>query len=87
MTTKTGLMYSPITKQILWGRSNEKGIYSGTPKNVTNSFLQVMKHKFPVNSCQNISINGENKYRVLVVGMGREVIVDGKVITEVTQYV
>jgi hypothetical protein len=87
MTTKTGLMYSPITKQILWGRSNEKGVSSGTPKDVTSSFLQVMEHKFPIDTCQNISINGENKYRVLVIRMGREVILDGKVIPEVTDYV
>jgi len=80
MSTKTGLGYSPITHRIYWGRQNVKtGVWVGdNKKDITSDFLQVMEHKFPINTSQNVSINGENKYRVIVVDMDKEVIVDGK---------
>lgn len=80
MANVTGLMYSPITKQILWGLHNGNGVAVGRkpPKDITSDFLQVMEMKFPVNTAQNVSVNGENKYRVIVVDMDKEVTVDGK---------
>ena len=80
MTTKTGLGYSPITSRIYWGRQNtETGVWVGdNKKDVTNEFLQVMEHKFPINTIQNISINGENKYRVIIVDLEKEVVINGK---------
>lgn len=47
---------------------------------MTNNFIQVMLQKFEPNTIQNISVNGENKYRVLVVGMDDKVTVNGKVV-------
>lgn len=73
MTNKTGLLYSPLTGRILWGRHN-----GNNQKDITSGFLQVMEMKFPVNTSQNVSVNGENKYRVIVVDMEKEVTIDGK---------
>lgn len=79
MTNKTGLLYSPLTGRILWGRHNGKGLAVGdNQKDITSEFLQVMEMKFPVNTSQNVSVNGENKYRVIVVDMEKEVTIDGK---------
>ncbi|WP_045993467.1 DUF7446 family protein, partial [Halomonas sp. S2151] len=82
MATRSGLGYSPLSGRIYWGRQNPKtGMWVGNDKrDVTSEFLQVMTHKFPVNTAQNISVNGENKYRVIVVDAGREVSVDGKIV-------
>ena len=81
MSNKTGLLYSPLTERVYWGRHNGKGIaVGGNQKDVTSEFLQVMEMKFPINTTQNISINGENKYRVIVVDMEKEVTVNGKAV-------
>jgi len=82
MATRSGLGYSPLSGRVYWGRQNsETGMWVGNDKrDVTSEFLQVMEHKFPVNTTHNVSVNGENKYRVIVVDMGREVRVDGKVV-------
>ena len=77
---KTGLNYSPLTEEILWGRTNKNGVSSGFMKNVTSNFLQVMEMKFPINTSQNVSVNGTNKFRVIIVAMDRKVEIDGKLI-------
>lgn len=79
---KSGLGYSPLTERVYWGKQNtETGTWVGNEKrDITSEFLQVMEHKFPVNTVQNVSVNGENKYRVIVVSMDREVRIDGKLV-------
>ena len=73
-------MYSPLTERIYWGRYNGQGnaVSSGNSKDVTSEFLQIMEQKFPINTTQNVSVNGESKYRVIVVDMDKEVVINGK---------
>lgn len=79
MAYQTGLMFSPLTERIYWGRHNGQGVAVGnSKKDVTSEFLQTMEMKFPVGTVQNVSVNGENKYRVIVVDMEAEVVVNGK---------
>ena len=81
MANKTGMLFSPITNRIYWGLHNGKGVAIGDKqKDITSEFIQMMEHKFPINTTQNISVNGENKYRIIVVDMEKEVIVDGKAV-------
>lgn len=82
MSNKAGLHFSPLSESVYWGRVNKNGIAVGERRNVTNNFLQIMEMKFPVNTSQKISVNGEDKYLVISVDLGREVIIDGKVIQE-----
>jgi hypothetical protein len=77
---KTGLNYSPLSEEVYWGRTNKNGVSSGVMKNVTSNFLQVMEMKFPINTSQNVSVNGVNKYRVIVVDMDKKVKIGGKLI-------
>lgn len=59
MANRTGLGFSPLTGRIYWGLQNDKGVWVGNnKKDVTNEFLQVMEHKFPVGYSQNIVVNG-----------------------------
>ena len=65
---KTGLMYSPLTSNIYWGRVNtETGVSVGNnQKDVTSDFIGVMLQKFPINTRQNITSNGVNEAVVFV---------------------
>ena len=38
--------------------------------------------KFPVNTYQKISVNGENKYAVIVVDLSKNVVVGGNIVQE-----
>lgn len=80
MAARTGLMYSPLTGRIYWGRYNGEGVAtsSGKNKDITSEFLQIMEQKFPVNTTQNVSVSGENKFRIIVVDMDKEVVINGK---------
>lgn len=79
MANKTGLMYSPLSERVYWGLNNGKGLAVGSnKKDVTSEFLQVMEMKFPINTSQKITVNGEDKYRVIVVDMTKNVVVNGK---------
>jgi hypothetical protein len=81
MSNKTGLLFSPLSDRIYWGRHNGKGLAVGdNQKDITSEFLQVMQLKFPVNTAQKVSINGENKYRVIIVDMEKQVAVNGKIV-------
>jgi hypothetical protein len=81
MSIKSRLSYSPLSQRVYWGKVNQKtGVSSGEQKDVTNEFLQCMELKFPINTSQIITVNGEPKYRVLVVDMEKEVIVNGKLV-------
>jgi hypothetical protein len=84
MSNQSGLLFSPLSGRVSWGRHNGKGIAVGdNQKDVTNEFIQIMELKFPINTAQNISVNGENKYRVIVVDMDKEVAINGKVINAI----
>ena len=78
--SKASLQYSSLSGRVYWGRTNNNGVSIGEQRDVTNAFLQVMEMKFPVNTSQNVSVNGENKYRVLVLDMDKEVTINGKII-------
>ncbi len=77
MANKTGLGYSPLTERIYWGLQNaDTGMWVGNKKkDVTNMFLQVLEHKFPINTAQNISCNGENVSTIYNIKTGRDVII------------
>lgn len=81
MSVKSTLSFSPLTNRVYWGRVNQStGIASGEQKDVTSEFLHVMELKFPVNTAQTITGNGKPLFRVVVVDMDKEVIVNGKVL-------
>ena len=72
--------YSELSEKVYIGEYVKKGTLNEwkNKKDITGRFLQVMEQKFPINTTQLIRINGENKYRILVVGLDKEVIVNGK---------
>lgn len=78
--SKANLQYSPISGRIYWGRTNNDGVAIGEQRDVTSAFLQVMAMKFPMNTTRNVSVNGENKYRVLVIDMDKQVTINGKAV-------
>src|SRR5690554_1093976 len=81
--SKMTLNFSPLTGRVFLGRVNPKtGVSIGEQRDVTSEFLQIMEMKFPVNTTQLISVNGENKYRVIVVDLDKSVVIDGKVVQE-----
>ena len=67
---KTGLMFSPLTERVFWGRVNQKtGVAVGNnQKDITSDFIGVMLQKFPIGTRQNITVNGEIEAVVIVVG-------------------
>ena len=76
---KSTLSFSPLSNRIFYGRVNEKtGVASGSQKDVTSEFLYCMEQKFPVNTVQTITVNGVAMYRIFVVDMVKDVIVNGK---------
>ena len=79
MSRELKLGHSPLTGSIYLGSQN-KGMWSGKKRDVTNDFIQVMLQKFPPNTAQKISIDGETKYRVIVVDTDKKVVIDGKIV-------
>ena len=77
--SKMQLNYSPLTSRVMLGRL-KGNVAQGEQRDVTNAFLQIMEMKFPINTSQNVSINGVNKYRVIVLDMDKEITIDGKVV-------
>lgn len=80
--SKAGLNFSPLSGRVYWGRTNSNGVSIGEQRDVTSEFIQVMEMKFPVNTYQKISVNGENKYAVIVVDLSKNVVVGGSVIQD-----
>ncbi len=80
MHEKLELGYSPLSKKIYLGKTkkNNPNEWSGEKKDITNNFLQVMLQKFEPNTITAISINGVNKYRILVTGMDEKITVNDK---------
>lgn len=66
---KTGLMFSPLTENIYWGKMNTKtGVAIGNnKKDVTSEFIGIMLQKFEINTSQNIERNGNVEAVVIVV--------------------
>lgn len=75
---KAGIHFSPLSERVYLGRTNNSGVAIGEQRDITSDFLQVMEMKFPINTTQIVSINGENKYRVIVVDLDKEVVINGK---------
>lgn len=78
---KLHLGYSPLTKNIYLGKQNN-GLWVGEKRNVTDEFLQVMEHKFPINTHDIIEAHGKQLYRIISVDMDKEVLINGKNIIE-----
>lgn len=69
--------YSPLSKNIYLGL--QRGDISvGHKQNITSNFIQIMEHKFPINTSQNISVEGVNKFRFLCLDLDKEVLINGK---------
>lgn len=77
MASNANLSYSCLSGRIYWGRTNEKGVAVGEQRDVTSEFLQVMEMKFPINTYQLISVNGDNKFAIISVDLSKEVVVNG----------
>lgn len=73
---ETTLCFSPLSKKVYWQRVNkETGVGVGTKgKDVTNAFLQVMEHKFPVNTYQKITVDGKHHSTIYNVDAGVDVL-------------
>ena len=76
---KLKLGLSPITKKVYLGRQ-KKGMWLGSERDVTSDFLQVMEHKFPINTTSNVEVDGLIKFRVIIVDSKKEVAIDGKLV-------
>ncbi len=65
---KTGLMFSPLTERVYWGKMNIKtGVSIGNnKKDITSDFIGTMLQKFPINTRQNIASNGKTECVVIV---------------------
>lgn len=50
----------------------------GEKRDVTSEFIQVTLQKFEPGTIQNISIDGKDKFQVLVTEIGKKITVDGK---------
>lgn len=74
---KLHLGMSPMTGKIYLGKQNN-GLWVGQKRDVTSEFFDVVLQKFQPGNIQNISENGENKYKLLVVDIDTEVTVNGK---------
>ncbi len=76
---KLHLGYSPLSEKIYLGK-HKGNHWVGEKRDVTSEFIQVLLQKFEPNSTNNISVNGENRYRIIVVDIDKEVTVNGKAI-------
>lgn len=74
---KIDIGYSELTEKVYLGEIKTVGEWK-EKKDITSKFLQIMEQKFPINTVQNIAVNGKNKYRIFVVDMEKEVIINGK---------
>lgn len=65
---KTGLMFSPLTEKVYWGKMNTKtGVSVGNnQKDITSEFIGTMLQKFSINTRQTITTNGKTECVVIV---------------------
>lgn len=71
------LGFSPMTERIHLGASR-KDMWVGPKIDMTSDFLQIVDQKFPVNTSQNITINGVATHRIMSVDMKKKITVNGK---------
>ena len=69
--------YSPMTRKVYLGLQRPN-TWVGHKMDITSDFIQVMEQKFPINTSQSISVEGENKFRFLTLDMDKEVLINGK---------
>ncbi|MDO6489271.1 hypothetical protein Q4503_16370 [Colwellia sp. 6_MG-2023] len=69
--------FSPMTSKVYLGLQREN-VWVGHKADITSDFIQVMEHKFPINTAQNISVGGVNKFRFLSLDMDKKITVNGK---------
>lgn len=74
---KRGIGISHLTEEIYYG-VKEGNQFVGEINNITNDFLHVVLEKFEPNTICNITIDGVEKYRVLVIGIDSTVAVNGR---------
>jgi len=74
---KLHLGFSPLTKNVYLGKQTN-GRWREGKRDVTSEFLQVMEHKFPINTHDIVEVNGKKLYRIISVDMDKEVLINGK---------
>ena len=81
MKTKTDnkqhLGYSELTQRVYLGRQNGNH-FVGDKRDVTSEFIQIMLQKFSPNTSTGITVDGEKKYKIIVVDRKKKVTVNGK---------
>lgn len=80
MYEKLSLGHSPLTGNIYLGKKNPKkpNQWQGQKKDVTSDFIQVMLQKFEPGYIHNIEEDGVIKYRIAVLDVNDEIIINGK---------
>jgi len=78
---KLHLGYGPVTGDVYLGKQNN-GRWIGEKRNVTDEFFHVMEQKFKVNTEHTIQADGKSLYRIIVVGMDKEVVITDKPINK-----
>jgi hypothetical protein len=68
---------SPLTGKVYLGLQRTN-MWVGHKADITSDFIQVMEHKFPINTSVSISVEGVNKFRFLTLGMDKKITVNGK---------
>lgn len=71
------LGFSPLTSRIHLGASR-KDFFVGPKIDMTSDFLQIIDQKFPVNTSQNITVDGVTTHRIMSVDMEKKITVNGK---------
>lgn len=74
---KLHLGYGGITGNVYLGKQN-KGLWIGQKRDVTNEFFHVMEQKFHINTEHTIEADGKPIYRIIVVDMNKEVLINGE---------
>lgn len=77
LMNKLNLGFSPLSKRIYLGAYREN-MWVGPKVDMTNSFLQIMEQKFPINTSQNITKDGVTTHRIMTVDMKKKITVNGK---------
>jgi len=67
------LAYEPRTGKIFVNNGEEK-------RDVTNQFIQILLHRFPLNTSQSVSVDGFDTCKVIVASSESEVRIDGNLV-------
>ena len=89
LSRKLRLGYSALTGNVYLGKDKKDGRLADPDKfllnpkrDITSDFMNVLLLKFEPNTSHIVSIDGEPKYRLLLIDVGRAVSVDGKDVTD-----